>query len=446
VRAPPASAAATTAAQRSEEEGAGCHSLVTQPGAGFPDQGGPSRLMADAGGEAPPATVEADGAGVAVAPLFAGELTKVRVVLRVRPLLRREYGYPLAAERQESTRCVAAATAATASQAQAQDTASAALRSPRALAKRLRGAALRGRHARAQRAASHRAARNAAAHRPAAWPLTRPPLWLAPQAALVRAARGGAVGGGRGSGRDVDAGRRALRAPRSALPSLVHAARRARPPLTDASQVFATVADVVAGALRGCNGTIFAYGQTGTGKTYTMLGAKPKQHAQPYSPGFAAPHSPAAGRETPPKVVGGPPGYAVSGASRGIIPRAVEALLSGCDAARREGWSTSLSAVYLQQYGERLFDLRHPLPSAAQPWGRDKSAARALAGLELRPEPGGGVAAAGAEPAQLSTLEDVAELLRAGAAHRALRATELNDASSRSHAILQIVVEMTRPE
>jgi hypothetical protein len=143
-------------------------------------------------------------------------------------------------------------------------------------------------------------------------------------------------------------------------------------------------------------------------------------------------------------VAGGPPGYAVTGASRGIIPRAVEALLAGCEAARSEGWSASLTAVYLQQYGERLFDLRHPLPSASQPWGRDKDAARALAGLELRPEPGGGVAAAGAEPCVLSTLDDVAELLRAGAQHRALRATELNDASSRSHAILQIVVEMTR--
>ncbi len=38
------------------------------------------------------------------------------------------------------------------------------------------------------------------------------------------------------------------------------------------AQVFAQVADVVRGALEGCNGTIFAYGQTGTGKTYTMLG------------------------------------------------------------------------------------------------------------------------------------------------------------------------------
>ena len=34
---------------------------------------------------------------------------RVRVVLRVRPLIRREYGYPLAAEKQSHTRCEPAA-------------------------------------------------------------------------------------------------------------------------------------------------------------------------------------------------------------------------------------------------------------------------------------------------------------------------------------------------
>ena len=56
----------------------------------------------DAGGGASPPAADAD---VASKPLFTGDLTKVRVVLRVRPLLRREYGYPLAAERQADTRC-----------------------------------------------------------------------------------------------------------------------------------------------------------------------------------------------------------------------------------------------------------------------------------------------------------------------------------------------------
>jgi hypothetical protein len=69
-----------------------------------------------------------------------------------------------------------------------------------------------------------------------------------------------------------------LRAARAAAP---HAAWRARSidrlsrntHARSCAQVYAQVADVVQGALEGVNGTIFAYGQTGTGKTYTMLGA-----------------------------------------------------------------------------------------------------------------------------------------------------------------------------
>jgi len=41
------------------------------------------------------------------------------------------------------------------------------------------------------------------------------------------------------------------------------------------SQVYnSSVSEVVASVLEGYNGTVFAYGQTGTGKTYTMEGSK----------------------------------------------------------------------------------------------------------------------------------------------------------------------------
>jgi kinesin family protein 3/17 len=40
-------------------------------------------------------------------------------------------------------------------------------------------------------------------------------------------------------------------------------------------EIYETVAaPIVSGVLEGFNGTIFAYGQTGTGKTYTMDGKK----------------------------------------------------------------------------------------------------------------------------------------------------------------------------
>ena len=67
-----------------------------------------SAMEADGGASPPAAAAEASAEASPSAPRFQGDLTKVRVVLRLRPLLRREYGYPLAAERLSDTRCVRA--------------------------------------------------------------------------------------------------------------------------------------------------------------------------------------------------------------------------------------------------------------------------------------------------------------------------------------------------
>jgi len=183
--------------------------------------------------------------------------------------------------------------------------------------------------------------------------------------------------------------------------------------------VFASVAELVSEALQGRNATCFAYGQTGTGKTYTMLG-----------------------RESPSAQPGGAPSYAVSGPARGVVPRAVEALLAGAQQAVAQGWSTRVRCLYLQQYGERLYDLLKPLPSAVSGWARDNAGDKAMAGLELRPTANGCVVS-GCESVEISSMEQVSELLSQGAQHRALRCTALNDASSRSHAILQLIIQQT---
>jgi hypothetical protein len=47
---------------------------------------------------------------------------------------------------------------------------------------------------------------------------------------------------------------------------------RVFPPEASQTDVFSVVAPLVASATEGINVTCFAYGQTGTGKTYTMLG------------------------------------------------------------------------------------------------------------------------------------------------------------------------------
>ena len=181
------------------------------------------------------------------------------------------------------------------------------------------------------------------------------------------------------------------------------------------------MADVVSGCLQGQNGTVFAYGQTSTGKTYSMLG-----------------------RETPAPQPGQPPTYALAGPPRGMVPRAVEALMQGAQEAEAQGWATQLSAMYLQQYGERLYDLLQPLPSVHQPWARDVAGDKALAGLELRPLPGGGgVSVSGARRVELTSVDVLSDLLATGAANRAFRSTGMNASSSRSHAILQVQVRQT---
>ena len=150
------------------------------------------------------------------------------------------------------------------------------------------------------------------------------------------------------------------------------------------------------------------------------------------------------GRETPASQPGQPPSYALTGPPRGVVPRAVEALMQGAQAAAVTGWDTQLTAMYLQQYGERLYDLLQPLPSAHQPWARDVAGDKALSGLELRPLPGGGgVSVAGARRVELTSVEVLSDLLATGAANRAFRATGMNASSSRSHAILQVAVRQT---
>jgi len=196
--------------------------------------------------------------------------------------------------------------------------------------------------------------------------------------------------------------------------------RRALPLLTRRAppQLFAHLSDVVQEALAGRSVAVLAYGQTGTGKTYSMLG-----------------------RETLGEGGEGAPEYALTGAARGVIPRVLEALLAGAAGEAEGGWRTAaLSATYLQLYGERVYDLLQPLPVAAQPWSKAPQSDRAMAGLELRAGADGVACAAGAQSVSLESGGGAAleALLARGAAHRALRATASNGASSRSHALLTL--------
>ncbi|KAL9258463.1 Kinesin-like protein [Drosera capensis] len=145
---------------------------------------------------------------------------------------------------------------------------------------------------------------------------------------------------------------------------------------------------VVESVLDGYNGTVMAYGQTGTGKTYT-LGRLGEEDT----------------------------------AARGIMVRAMEDILADINPE-----ADSVSVSYLQLYMETIQDLLDP--------GNDN--------ITITEDPKtGDVSLPGASLVEIRDQRSFLELLRVGEAHRFAANTKLNTESSRSHAILMVHVWRT---
>ncbi|KAI8020690.1 Kinesin-like protein KIN-UB [Camellia lanceoleosa] len=142
---------------------------------------------------------------------------------------------------------------------------------------------------------------------------------------------------------------------------------------------------VVESVLDGYNGTVMAYGQTGTGKTYTLgrLGDEDTS-------------------------------------ARGIMVRAMEDILADISLQ-----TDSVSVSYLQLYMETIQDLLNP--------ANDN-----IAIVEDRKS--GDVSVPGATVVEIRNQQSFLELLRLGEAHRFAANTKLNTESSRSHAILMVQI------
>ncbi|TYH03555.1 hypothetical protein ES288_A09G228700v1 [Gossypium darwinii] len=142
----------------------------------------------------------------------------------------------------------------------------------------------------------------------------------------------------------------------------------------------------VVSVLDGYNGTVMAYGQTGTGKTYT-LGRLGEEDT----------------------------------ADRGIIVRAMEDILADVSLE-----SDSVSVSYLQLYMESLQDLLDPTNDNISIVEDPKS---------------GDVSLPGATLVEIRDQQSFLELLQLGEAHRYAANTRLNTESSRSHALLMVHVK-----
>ena len=146
--------------------------------------------------------------------------------------------------------------------------------------------------------------------------------------------------------------------------------------------------------LNGYNGTVFAYGQTGAGKSYTMMGADIDDEEQ-----------------------------------RGIIPRIVEQMFTNI--LRSPGnIEYTVRVSYMEIYMERIRDLLVPQND----------------NLPVHEEKSRGVYVKGLLEIYVSSVQEVFEVMRRGGAARATAATNMNQESSRSHSIFVITITQKNVE
>jgi hypothetical protein len=101
---------------------------------------------------------------------------------------------------------------------------------------------------------------------------------------------------------------------------------------------------------------------------------------------------------------------------------------------------------------EDVYDLLAPRCGAASSSSssvcdeRDHTKERKGARLKLRETVDDGVVVEGLQQLELATVSEALELIRLGEGRRATGCTDMNSASSRSHAVISAVVEQTFPD
>uniref|UniRef100_A0A7S3DF42 Kinesin-like protein n=1 Tax=Palpitomonas bilix TaxID=652834 RepID=A0A7S3DF42_9EUKA len=150
---------------------------------------------------------------------------------------------------------------------------------------------------------------------------------------------------------------------------------------------------VVNCVLEGFNGTMFAYGQTGTGKTHSMQG-KPKDPVL-----------------------------------KGLIPRSFEHVFGTIGEAPEEK-QYLVRVQYLEIYNEEVRDLL----------GGDHNVA-----LELKEHPDKGVYVKDLSAFVVKSVQEMDQYMETGNGKRSVGFTQMNADSSRSHSIFTVTVEMSEP-
>jgi kinesin family protein 3/17 len=149
-----------------------------------------------------------------------------------------------------------------------------------------------------------------------------------------------------------------------------------------------TARPIVDSVLEGYNGTIFAYGQTGTGKTFSMVGDRDKKEL------------------------------------RGIIPNAFDHIFSYIGRGG-EDKKFLVRVSYLEIYNENIKDLLKPKSGK----------------LEIKESPDIGLYVKDLSNFVVKDVQEMDRLMTVGNKNRSIGATQMNAHSSRSHSIFTITIE-----
>ena len=149
--------------------------------------------------------------------------------------------------------------------------------------------------------------------------------------------------------------------------------------------------DILENAFQGYNACIFAYGQTGSGKSYTMMGSRDQA---------------------------------------GLIPRLCDALFERIGQLSCGESEAKVEVSYMEIYNEKVFDLLD-LTSATK------------SGLKVREHSVLGPYVAGLSQLAVVSFAEIEQLMVEGNKSRTVAATNMNNESSRSHAVFTLVLTFT---
>lgn len=171
-----------------------------------------------------------------------------------------------------------------------------------------------------------------------------------------------------------------------------------QPHCSNASVYEKSVKNLIESLMDGYNATVFAYGMTGSGKTYSMTGT----HDEP-----------------------------------GVIPLSIGEIFSKIEASDKEIYKFDLKVSYMEIYNERIYDLLNV----------DQLKGAALnttsSDLKIRDVPGYGVKVVGLVEEKVTSEADVLHLMDKGNLNRRTGETDFNTRSSRSHAIFLVRISKT---